>query len=198
MGMDVYGNNPKTKTGEYFRNNVWWWRALASYILEHHYDIASKIHFPELSFDNKEDQEAFDLQKENISPEDLWHSNSGGTMNEFDTNELVKAIQNDIKTGFLSEWEENYNKWRSELPLEDCTYCNSTGIRTDAIGIQNGYHDKELSPELQILYGRQFGTCNACEGAGKTESFLVNYPFSIDNVKNFVKFLSASGGFTIC
>ena len=26
MGMDVYGRNRCSKEGEYFRNNVWWWR----------------------------------------------------------------------------------------------------------------------------------------------------------------------------
>ena len=31
MGMDVYGRNPTTKQGEYFRNNVWWWHPLADY-----------------------------------------------------------------------------------------------------------------------------------------------------------------------
>ncbi|QOR55575.1 MAG: hypothetical protein UMS36scaffold28_65 [Phage 59_13] len=28
MGMDVYGVKPKSKQGEYFRNNVWSWRPL--------------------------------------------------------------------------------------------------------------------------------------------------------------------------
>jgi len=35
MGFDVYGLNPKDRTGEYFRNNVWWWRRLADFVLEH-------------------------------------------------------------------------------------------------------------------------------------------------------------------
>lgn len=28
MGMDVYGRNPKTKDGEYFRANIWSWRPI--------------------------------------------------------------------------------------------------------------------------------------------------------------------------
>jgi len=32
MGMDVYGNAPTQKEGEYFRNNIWWWHPLADYI----------------------------------------------------------------------------------------------------------------------------------------------------------------------
>ena len=31
MGMDVYGNKPKSEKGDYFRNNVWWWRPLWNY-----------------------------------------------------------------------------------------------------------------------------------------------------------------------
>ena len=32
MGFDLMGQSPKTKNGEYFRNNVWWWRPLWNYI----------------------------------------------------------------------------------------------------------------------------------------------------------------------
>lgn len=28
MGYDIYGTKPRNKKGEYFRNNVWWWRRL--------------------------------------------------------------------------------------------------------------------------------------------------------------------------
>lgn len=28
MGFDLYGIKAKSKSGEYFRNNVWWWRKL--------------------------------------------------------------------------------------------------------------------------------------------------------------------------
>ena len=34
MGFDLSGLNPKNETGEYFRNNVWWWRPLAQYVLD--------------------------------------------------------------------------------------------------------------------------------------------------------------------
>ena len=36
MGFDLYSTgNHKTENGEYFRNNVWWWRRLASFVCEH-------------------------------------------------------------------------------------------------------------------------------------------------------------------
>ena len=34
MGFDIYGADPVTEEGKYFRNNVWWWRPLANYCLE--------------------------------------------------------------------------------------------------------------------------------------------------------------------
>ena len=34
MGMDVYGKNPSSEIGKYFRNNVWWWRPLAEYAIK--------------------------------------------------------------------------------------------------------------------------------------------------------------------
>ena len=36
MGFDLYSlGQHKTEKGEYFRNNVWWWRRLAQFVCEH-------------------------------------------------------------------------------------------------------------------------------------------------------------------
>lgn len=35
MGFDISGLNPDNEKGEYFRNNCWWWRRLADFILDH-------------------------------------------------------------------------------------------------------------------------------------------------------------------
>ena len=40
MGMDVYGENPKNEKGEYFRNNVWWWRPLGDFVCSNYEEIA--------------------------------------------------------------------------------------------------------------------------------------------------------------
>lgn len=32
MGFDIYGVKAKNDKGEYFRNNVWWWRPLWDYV----------------------------------------------------------------------------------------------------------------------------------------------------------------------
>ena len=34
MGFDIYGIAATNKKGDYFRNNVWWWRPLWAYVCE--------------------------------------------------------------------------------------------------------------------------------------------------------------------
>ena len=42
MGMDLYGLDPQTEKGDYFRNNVWWWRPLWSLICDECDDILTE------------------------------------------------------------------------------------------------------------------------------------------------------------
>ena len=42
MGFDLCGNSPKDEKGEYFRNNVWWWRPLWDYVCQNCDDILSE------------------------------------------------------------------------------------------------------------------------------------------------------------
>ena len=62
------------------------------------------------------------------------------------------------------------------LPLEDCQYCLATGMR----------NDKYVQ-----------GKCNSCEGTGKIKNWLTHYPFEVDNVISFQRFLDNCGGFKI-
>ena len=39
MGFDIYGLDPQTEKGHYFRNNVWYWRPLWKLIAVHCSDI---------------------------------------------------------------------------------------------------------------------------------------------------------------
>lgn len=172
MGMDVIGVNPKSETGSYFRNNVWWWRPLADYCLTNHPHIAEACEY--------------------------WHSNDGDGLDEEGSIALANALMDDIATGKVSDWERTYNEWRASLPREACRYCDCTGIRTDDVGVEMGMAEKELEPEVQILTGRTHGWCNGCRGIGTTESMLAEYPFSEENVREFAKFLTECGGFQIC
>ena len=42
MGFDIYGLDPQTEKGHYFRNNVWYWRPLWSLICHHCEDILTE------------------------------------------------------------------------------------------------------------------------------------------------------------
>jgi hypothetical protein len=105
MGMDVYGDDPSSEVGEYFRNNVWFWRPLWDYCLTHHSDIAGKV------------QDG--------------HSNVGDGLNSKDSYDLGMCLKSDIARGDISEYEKSYNDALAELPEDDCRYCGATGQRDD-------------------------------------------------------------------
>ena len=42
MGFDVYGMDPQTEKGHYFRNNVWYWRPLWNLICDECNDILTE------------------------------------------------------------------------------------------------------------------------------------------------------------
>jgi hypothetical protein len=172
MGMDIYGINATTEKGSYFRNNVWWWRPLADYILENHGDIAVNC--------------------------ESWHSNDGAGLDEDLSLALAKRLEEDLATGKVQKYQDAYNYERAQLPREDCDLCGATGIRTDKVGLELDMPNKELPPEMVSLTGRTHGTCNACLGAGTRENWSMSYPFDIENVREFTEFLKGCGGFSIC
>ena len=151
MGMDVYGKKPKNEKGEYFRNNVWYWHPLWDYCLTQHPDPAAKV--------------------------EHGHSNSGDGLNSQDSTKLGKLLKQDLLSGKVDSYEQSYKKELDALPMQECTICNSTGIRNDQ--------------HVQ-------GTCNACKGEGKVEHFAKHYPFVKQNVEEFSEFLINCGGFEIC
>lgn len=172
MGMDVYGKNPKGDAGEYFRNNVWWWRPLADYIITQHPDLASGC--------------------------EHWHSNDGDGLDEAAAEELAKRLRDDINSGRVKRYARERNEYLASLPREVCDLCEGTGIRTDKVGVDMGMPDRPLSPEVAILTGRTHGWCNGCDGVGTKEAWQAGYPFDEANVDEFALFLEECGGFSIC
>ena len=168
MGMDVIGRN---NPDAYFRNNVWWWRPLWNYCME----VA-----PHLCGD--------------VS----GHFNDGDGLDEDGALELAHLLADEIESGRTKAYEDEYNRRISMLPMKQCTLCEGTGIRTDAVGVDMGMPSRELTTEVQILVGRTHGWCNSCNGEGRTEHWDAGYPFSVDNVSEFVDFLADCGGFSIC
>lgn len=174
MGMDVVGVKPSTKEGEYFRNNVWWWRGLWDYCANVGNDL----------IDGQTHEEG--------------HMNGGAGLDAEGAKALGLLLLEEIESGRTAEYEEEYRKRLGDLPMIDCTYCNATGIRTDEVGLEHGMHDRALDEEIAAVVGRTHGTCNACRGYGQSPHFATNYPFDVENVRNFATFLIGSGGFAIC
>jgi len=124
MGFDVIGNAPENETGEYFRNNVWWWRPLWNYC---------EVVAPELTKTVKYAQ-----------------SNDGDGLKAKESLLLSKLLFNEVQSGRTAEYEAKYYKELAELPVVD---------------------DKP--------------------------DWNTNYPFSVENVKEFAEFMQYSGGFSI-
>jgi hypothetical protein len=165
--MDVYG-----KSGNYFRNNVWYWHPLWDYCLNIAPKIAGKV--------------------------ESGHYNDGDGLGAKDARALARVLKKSLESGQTAEYERIYNEHRASLPREECELCDGTGIRTDAVGRDAGMPEQELDDATAIVVGRAFGWCNGCNGEGMKDSFDAHYYFTVENVREFAEFLSECDGFEIC
>ena len=169
MGMDVTGNS-----GNYFRNNVWWWRPLADYC---------QMVAPEIT-----------------DACELWHTNDGDGLDGPHARALAAILRQNIRLGLTARYEKAYDERRKAVPDESCKYCNGTGVRDDDIGHRYHMPDKIITaaehgddhPRLN-----QKGWCNGCNGKGHVRPMSTAYPFSVENVEEFAVFLEQSDGFQI-
>lgn len=99
MGMDVYGSNPVSERGKYFRCTVWWWRPLWNYVCSI---------FPK----------AVDV---------TGQYNNGDGLDEIDAGRLAQILERELETGKTDEYIKRYKKFQDNLPDEDCTICAGTG-----------------------------------------------------------------------
>lgn len=84
MGMDVYGNNPTGKKGEYFCNQIHYWEALADYIHAVAPTIAAKCTY--------------------------WCTNDGDDLEVLDALALADALQKEIDSGRCETYAKDQNK----------------------------------------------------------------------------------------
>ena len=171
MGMDVYGIAPTSPDGEYFRNNVWWWRPLADYCIEVGAAVANKCKG--------------------------WHTNDGEGLNATDSQKLCAILENEIASGRCLEYSMAHETRRKGFEKVTCRLCHGTGIRTDEVGRNMKHHEKKITEPVNHPRLGQIGWCNWCDGEGTIESVEAWYHFSVENVENFVKFLHHCGGFSI-
>ena len=112
-----------------------------------------------------------------------WHTNDGDGLNDDDSQVLAAMLEAEVSSGRCAAYAKEYEAARAALPKETCDLCKGTGSRTDGIGRHHGL-DKP-------------GGCNGCGGEGKKQNWDAAYPFSEENVKEFIVFLNNCGGFQI-
>jgi hypothetical protein len=105
MGFDLFGIRAKSERGAYFRNNVWWWRPLADYVL-------SNVEVP--------DKEAQD-----------WQYNNGSVVSGETALRIAETLEYLIAQGHTKRHEQEYKKRMAKLPLMECEICQGTGMRND-------------------------------------------------------------------
>jgi len=113
MGMDVYGKNAKSKAGEYFRNNVWWWRPLWDYCCK----VAPDIITPKLA--------------------EQGHYNDGAGLSATKAKKLADRLEEELTSGRTADYERARLAHLESLPDQTCEYCKGTGKRQD-LEVPNG------------------------------------------------------------
>jgi hypothetical protein len=135
MGFDLMGQKAKNKSGEYFRNNVWWWRNLWFFVTLNCQRILTR---EEMDYGN-------------------W--NAGKKIVKQKADRIVKKLKETIADGTAKEFEDQI----AEV-VKDAKEHNRK--------LEKGMSD----PDYEI-----------------TE----HYPFTVENLKGFIKFVENSGGFRI-
>jgi hypothetical protein len=202
MGFDLYGSNPKIKAGTkkpkeidyrnateeereeyfkavdeyentnkgvYFRNNVWWWRKLADYIMEHTKCV---------------DENDFDK----------WQENGGHEVDDETANQIANQLEHLIKTGHAEKYKEEIdNEIKQAEEHNNKVQKLLDELRSEVAKIVGDEKAEKLAPaEYPEPLNKKWW-----EITNKTD-YRANYPFSIDNVKEFIEFARNSGGFRIC
>lgn len=100
MGMDVIGKAPRSEKGEYFRNNVWWWRPLWEYC-EEVYPKCQEV---------------------------SGHYNDGDGLEAPEAEELSKVLMIEIEQGRTKAYEQEREAFLNAIPDEPCDFCDGMGI----------------------------------------------------------------------
>lgn len=91
MGMDVVGLAPTAEVGEYFRNNIWWWHPLASYLTATYPDLTAGCEY--------------------------WGSNDGDGLNAAEAIALAAAVQRDVADGSVAAAAAEFAAQRRDIPV---------------------------------------------------------------------------------
>jgi hypothetical protein len=193
MGMDVIGKNPKNKKGEYFRNNVWWWRPLWQYCEYVAPELTEKVEYA--------------------------GSNDGDGLDGNDARKLGNALRSELRKGMTAVYISARQEYLDSLPVRPCAHCEATGTRKWLVNATTNerkpavtYNFLEAFTNEQTNNGQlptyEYHTpeegwveetteCNGCEGTGGQPAWERSYPLTEENVREFATFLVNCGGFEI-
>ena len=151
----------QNQSGTYFRNNCWYWRPLADYVIRFTKVVADK-----------------DTQS--------WAFNDCYEVSKEDAEMISQQLDHLISTNHTKDYETRYNKLVADAEKYNLK------VKKDIDKLGNLPRNKNLAPakynkkdklEWDRLYNKQ--------------KSIANYPFKLENVKEFSEFCKNSGGFTI-
>lgn len=105
--MDLVGKKPRSDTGQYFRNNLWWWRPLWEY--------GCRV--------------AGDLIPPAVQAGGLF--NNGHGLNTARFRALAERLVGEITAGRTARHQAEYEAALAALPDESCWVCQGTGRYRD-------------------------------------------------------------------
>ena len=199
MGFDLYGVKPKIKEGSvkpdrpdwnncsdaerdeyfdalskfenenkgyYFRNNVWHWRPLAQYVIEHTKVITDEKKIQGFSY------------------------NDGVEISAEEAEQIAKQLYYLLQSGHTKKYAEEY---MAEYKKAEA---NNKKVKKEMDTFQKAMDKKYKKDIAPKDYPKDdYEKWNAIYSKLDTNG---NYPFHIENVKEFAEFAEQSGGFQIC
>lgn len=181
MGVDIYGREPTSETGRYFRKAWGGWSPILNVM---------RRFVPAATMETCKH----------------WGTNDGDGLDDANSKNAAASLEEAIESGALDAFIEDQNLRLDNLPNEECRLCHGTGIRTDAIGEDSRFTDKicdEIEPRWTLFAGQphpragQKGWCNGCNGRGYDRPNECLRYYEREAVDRWVEFLKECGGFNI-
>ena len=115
-----------------------------------------------------------------------------------------RILQVALDAGAVSAYCKVRDAEIAQLPNEVCALCGGSGVRPDdAYGRWEFQRRKAIPGDASWRGGPhpragQVGRCNGCDGRGFNRPSEESYYLEPDDVRQFIDFLRACGGFRIC
>jgi len=158
----------KENPGYYFRNNVWWWRPLADFVLW----LADK------EFTTDKDREG-------------WHNNGGYRVDEKKAKFIAELLEASIDEGIAKRMEDENKRKMKKAKLHNLEVAKKHDELQKIVKERTG-KDNLVPADYPEPFNSQWNDIQ------KMTDYGAHYPFSVENVKDFAKFCRESGGFEIC